>query len=77
MILDINQKQNLRFIMLILKDMTSNLHYVSDLKSAITAIPQEPILKEIKNVTTLTALKTKIKRWKPIGLCRIVCKIYI
>ena len=34
-ILDINLKQNLRFIMLILKDMASNLYHISDPKSGI------------------------------------------
>ena len=31
----------------------------------------------IKNAKTLSEFKSKIKRWKPVGCCCKLCKVYI
>ena len=66
----IDQKQNFWLIMLRLKYMASNTYVTLDPKSQI------PYHKKQKNIATLEAFKTKIRRWKSICTCRI-CRIYI
>ena len=56
--------------MLRLKYMASNTYVTLDPKSQI------PYHKKQKNIATLEAFKTKIRRWKSICTCRI-CRIYI